>query len=1075
VLLLALGVLLFGTAFGVYARYLGWIDGLPPLPAAFLERRDADVADVPPATTTPTDAKLKKAFPDYCPEVNYNIRIELKAKGVVFAAHDYRIEPDGRVKLWPFSLAALKARRPDDFPDINTVHCDIAYLEFDRPVKKLSEVPDRRIVGCELAGDQNYRTYDPRRGFVHFANNRGTPEPVDDLVLVTPGPVHFHEAADPNAPPEKARPQIETAAVVRLVDKRNQPQATTIDADGMQVYLAGPPPAPDGPAKPTGRTSSYSDVRRVVLPGNVRMNLWMESGSGFLESGSTTAAAPPPAAGRPAPPAKKPPERTNVKITTLGRFTYDVLPDADRARFDRLPPEATNLPDFVRVVRPQARGQDGVVNDQLECDHLELQFAHRPADPPKGAKPKDGQPKARPRAAGMERSSNIEWVHAWGQQVVLTSDEERLEARGNDLFHDAKAKRTTLKGSPEMVAVKDTHEIHAPELVLYGAASSQGQQAEARGPGWLRLKEQKSHGEARWRTLLVYRKQDDQDWITLTGDATFVNTTAGQTLRGDQLKLVLGPDPAPAPPAKKPEPGAPGLPKRRPRTLEAIGHVTAHAQELHVHDTDQLVVVFQDEPPPDPKDGNAPPAGPPPAKPPAGPSPAAAVAAVPGAPKPEGPAKPPVDVTARSVRVLLKRSGEKHLLDNVYCEDRVRIHQDPPSPQQKPIDMRGQRIHLQQVREGDTVANILTVIGSLQEYGQVSFPELKLFGPKVVIDQLNNVALVEGIGGMEIDSRTDLKGDELKQPVPILITWRQNMHFNGLLATFHGNVEAAQQDTSLLCQNMQVFLTRPVALNQAAADRKARGNQPVGVDKVVCDQAGQKVPQPVSITKSQRAARGLVKYERIDADYVEIFNEEKKMHAGPGRVRLWQYGPKGSLGPAAPASRPGPTRPPEEEGKLTLVRYGQALRINNLDRTVKFWGDVNVLHLPNEDPGDGLDMDALLRKLPKDALHLRCKQLTIFSSKLPDGRTHQEMEATGDVLVRWEGEFEGRADTVRFDEDKQQVILEGREDNPAEVRHTRVGGANPGTVVATKFIYNRATGHWTIDGQRTLSSGSTGN
>ena len=39
VLLLVLGVALFGAVFGVYARLLGWIDGLPQLPAEFLARR----------------------------------------------------------------------------------------------------------------------------------------------------------------------------------------------------------------------------------------------------------------------------------------------------------------------------------------------------------------------------------------------------------------------------------------------------------------------------------------------------------------------------------------------------------------------------------------------------------------------------------------------------------------------------------------------------------------------------------------------------------------------------------------------------------------------------------------------------------------------------------------------------------------------------------------------------------------------------------------------------------------------------------------------------------------------------
>ena len=39
VLLLIFGVAVFGLAFGVYSRFLGWIDGLPPLPGELLARR----------------------------------------------------------------------------------------------------------------------------------------------------------------------------------------------------------------------------------------------------------------------------------------------------------------------------------------------------------------------------------------------------------------------------------------------------------------------------------------------------------------------------------------------------------------------------------------------------------------------------------------------------------------------------------------------------------------------------------------------------------------------------------------------------------------------------------------------------------------------------------------------------------------------------------------------------------------------------------------------------------------------------------------------------------------------------
>src|SRR5437773_10920273 len=100
---------------------------------------------------------------------------------------------------------------------------------------------------------------------------------------------------------------------------------------------------------------------------------------------------------------------------------------------------------------------------------------------PKSAVP-GAKPPAKPRDATDNRSSDLDWVHAWGQQILMNSDDKNLVAHGTDLFHDARAKTTVLRGSP-MVAVQDGNQIHAPELVFYGAESKEGKQVVARGAG----------------------------------------------------------------------------------------------------------------------------------------------------------------------------------------------------------------------------------------------------------------------------------------------------------------------------------------------------------------------------------------------------------------------------------------------------------------------------------------------------------------------------------------------------------------------------------------------------------------
>src|SRR5262245_51607713 len=463
-----------------------------------------------------------------------------------------------------------------------------------------------------------------------------------------------------------------------------------------------------------------------------------------------------------------------------------------------------------------------------------------------------------------------------------------------------------------------------------------------------------------------------------------------------------------------------------------------------------------------------------------GAKPQAAAPATPTSQPATAPPKKPIDVRATKVQLLIQRQGDVNQLDSVLCEGRVRVHQDPATPQDKPIDISGRTLTLKHTRDG----NILDVLGTLQEEARVNFPELSLFGPRVRIDQIDNVADVEGIGGMTLDSQTDFEGKKLDKPAPVLITWKQSMHFDGLLASFYGNVEATQNTTSLLCHMMRVRLTRPVSLAQASADRKP-GNAPPAVETVICGKDSAPTAPDVTITQSESDAHGkVVKHQRIESTEVDIDKAEGRLHA-PGRGQVWllQLGPKGQPGQlpvplAATAAKPAPAAPVEEETKLTWVRFTGSLMADSPKRTVKFWsskGDyIDVLHMPHDNPGLNLKMDQLIAKLPQSAMHLRCQLLTVYTSKTPDGKQFQMMEATGKAFVNWQNEFHGWADRISFDESKQQMILQGSDDNLATVLKFGAKGGTPAQSTAKTFIYNRLDGSWWQDGVRIFNTGPIG-
>jgi lipopolysaccharide export system protein LptA len=1058
--LLIIGLVLFGTAFGVYARFLGWIDGLPELPDEMLVRR-AETEPLPPLTYTPAETKLQQAFGAECPEVTpaYSWKLKLRAEGMVLAFNEFKIDPEGRVRLSPFSLATFKEKQ-GQFPEINTVHADVANLEFDRPVKVINDIQERRIIGCQLESDPQALTNDPRRGRIVVVNNRATPSPDDDLVLETPGPLVYREAEQPNLPLDKTRPQLETAGVVHMVDHRGGPDSTVITAQGMRVFLNVEAEKPGPVKKAKSRGPAVTGVRRVVLPSNVDMNLWSDSNDGFLASpGKSTATQP----------ADKPAERNHVRIMTPGQFVYDVLPDGDRARFDRLPPSATPLPNCVRVVRPVARTPGVELNDQLECDALELRFTAK-SEMPQAS----GRPPVKTTSGPTDDRQSISWAHAWGQFIVLTSDSDKLEAHGNDLVYDAKTKATTLRGAPEMVALKEGNEIHAPELIMYSPDEKQGRNAEAHGAGFFRMLDQgggKRTVEARWRDRMTYREEPGHNLLTLTGEARFEDRENHQTLQADLLKLWLTPEQKPltAPP---PTPAAAGAadqppPKIHPQRVEATGRVAMQTPDMIGRDIEQLVLLFREAPPlPSPPAGAAPQqliASPAPATqaPMAPTTPAGPVTAVPPPAVAAPPPKKPIDVRARALQAFIVRRGEVNEVDTVHCEDDVHVHQEPVSPQDRPTDMRGRTLKLKHTADG----NILTVTGTIDQPGEVHLPDISLIGPTVVIDQVENVAEVQGLGSMRLISKTDFDGKTLAKPTPMTVTWKLGMRFTGKQAVFRGFVQADQENTTILCQSMQVDLNRPVSLNEQRGTTRAAGTEPATVDKVVCD-AGPDRPQGAIITDTIRENGRLMSIRRLEQDEFALYKEEGRLDAanhgnGRGFVRIVQLGPKeeSPLGPGkTPAKQPParPVKPSEQEYKATIVRYKGPMRLNNQSRTAQFFEDVEVLHLPVESPDQQPQFDSTVNRLPTGVLYLRSDRMTVYSAKDAAGQTRQEMIATGKADVTVGDQFHGAADVIKYDESKQLVTLEGRAGAPARARRLGRGGTDAGEILGEKILYDRA-------------------
>src|SRR5262249_51568364 len=256
---------------------------------------------------------------------------------------------------------------------------------------------------------------------------------------------------------------------------------------------------------------------------------------------------------------------------TPGRFCFDVA--RSHAQFD-IAQTPGNYPNFVSVNRMHDLDD---MNDELDCQRLEIQFH-----------PKEDNS---PRAVRDDRSLELEIdsAHATGEEVIIKSDSEVMEARGNDFFYDARTRTSTLKGDPEMYALKEGNEIHARELWLLDQKDAQ--EATALGAGWIDLLDKptgKRFQHARWKDRLVYKRDRGCDLLVLNQDASFSDDEHGQQLEADVLKLWLEPS-GKAKEVTAVGPGAADNPSqgRRPHRLEASGHVRARSPDLIIRDSDR--------------------------------------------------------------------------------------------------------------------------------------------------------------------------------------------------------------------------------------------------------------------------------------------------------------------------------------------------------------------------------------------------------------------------------------------------------------------------------------------------------
>jgi hypothetical protein len=735
------------------------------------------------------------------------------------------------------------------------------------------------------------------------------------------------------------------------------------------------------------------------------------------------------------------------------------------------------------------------MHDQLDCDQLVLTFQRKKAD---DAQPGDGK------APQLE----IDSAHATGSNVILTSDSQALDVQNaNDLNYKATTRKTTITGEHDINVVKEGNKMTARAIELIQREDAQ--EMTARGPGVIELLDKqtrKTTVTAHWDDTLISKKEGLLDQLTLTGGAAFVDVEHEQELHADTLNIWLEPAPhVDAQNTRRAIAGgragdhAPGVGTqsaadqggRRPHHVKADGHVGAKSRDMNVHDTDQLALWFKDAPPrtqlPDklsPTRGNQPAAPTPVSRPPnhettqaqigkpagqspSGQPPAAGV-------KTDGDKPPrPMDVSAHLIDVhVLRLEGGKNELDWLWTEGRVRVRQDPEKPDDRGLNVKGDTLELTRQDDG----NLLVVTGKDRNVAELQMDKMLILGPVVNIDQAKNKAWVDGSGAMRMESATTLQGGRLERTVPMTIYWDDHMLFTGQHAEFFGGIQAEQEHGRMTCQRLQVDLDRPVSLREGN-----KNGESAKVDRLVCDKS-------VQVEDSEWQDGRRVKYQSIVSPTLVVDNAEGTAVAGgPGTVRILQPGNGDTLPSAGSASRAGPRsdqagpasrggatvgqakpKPAQaEQLNLTRVKFGGRMWANNKNHTAVFRDDIEVVHLPTDNPNLDPDLD----DLAKDAFYLRCSLLKV-RSRQENGKSNQELEAHDHVVARSQ-EFEAHADKLTYDEAKDQMVLEGGDGGKATMYRFTGKNLPPQKSTGRVIIYWRKSGELHVDDAGSVS-GSQG-
>lgn len=705
-------------------------------------------------------------------------------------------------------------------------------------------------------------------------------------------------------------------------------------------------------------------------------------------------------------------------------------------------------------------------NDRLRCDRLTVRFEPKP-----GVSTKTAQADSGKSAGGfqrIERDLQFRSLKAEGTAVLVASGSDLMAMMTLLTYHAAS--RTIQMSAPKAVVVKQRrNHLQCPNIRLVLGADNGLAEAVCDGNGWLETFDEIT-GEiafaADWMKQL--RKTTDAesglDLVELQQDASFRQPARDTALGADLIRLWFTPLASSEPSQDLLNFGGAGS-SPDPKRLLALKTVALVSPQMEA-DTDHLEVLFDEEPNAASPEEEAlsrrwraplklvsgkrtaksqttdksvragsslsavrfPPPGILASIPPEDPKETAA------------PGRPPMMIAADKIRVrMLQPAGtEEPEVREIWTMGGVQVEQ-PGADDSGSMTVTGSKLHVENHSETDQIVHV---------YGEPGRPahirdaqqQLHIEGQLIHFDRAENLAWVEGAGLLQMPVKESLDGQELDEPQLLDVWWRDRMDFDGLLATFDGNVRVKLAEVRMQCQSMQVALAGKVRFTDSAA-----GSDPPKLGSITCRDG-------VEFENKRYLDNRLIEFQRAKGYEFHLdYSTQIAQAKGPGWMQMWQRRSSTRAGLAAMNSVEAnvTSREPATEWEYSRVDFFGRMEGQIANRRTTLYDRVEVIHGPVLKPMDEFDQ----HHIPEGGGYMRCKKLEVVQTKSDeDSESFIQLLGAGNTWLEGHG-FSGKADQISYDETKGKFILHSLGTRKATIYRTNaVGGRDQSDAQHLEFV-----------------------